>query len=128
MLQSVLKRDRIIVLIGLAGATGLAWIYLVLMASGMADMPADLGDAMDMARVKPWGAVDFALMFLMWAVMMVGMMLPSAAPMILLYAAVVRKQQDQGHAFAPVGVFAAGYVVVWSAFSLGATALQWAFE
>ena len=54
--------------------------------------------------------------------MMVGMMLPSAALMIVLYAAVSRRQRGRGH------VFAAGYLVAWTAFSLAATTAQWALE
>ncbi|MEE8533980.1 MAG: DUF2182 domain-containing protein [Alphaproteobacteria bacterium] len=127
LLESLLRRDRAVVIGGLVAITGLAWVYLFVTAAGMGDMSAAIG-GMAKAAIAPWSALDFALMFVMWAVMMVAMMVPSAAPMILLYAAVVRKQQDKGHAFAPVSVFAAGYVVVWSAFSLGATALQWAFE
>ncbi len=120
-LETILKRDRIIVLSGVVGAAALAWVYLAVVAAGM-------GDAEAMARIRPWGAVDFALMFLMWAVMMVGMMLPSAAPMILLFAAINRKQREQGGPFVPTGAFGAGYVIAWTGFSVLATALQWALE
>lgn len=118
-LEYVLKRDRAVVLAGLAGVTALAWVYIVTLAGGMEG---------GMAGVKPWGAHDFLLMFLMWSVMMVGMMMPSAAPMILLFAMVGRRARERNQPFVPVGVFAAGYVIAWSAFSLGATMLQWAFE
>jgi predicted metal-binding membrane protein len=124
-LEMILKRDRWFVLAALAGVTALAWAYLVVMATDMDDMA--LG-AIAMPTVEPWSALDFWLMFVMWAVMMVGMMLPSAAPMILLYATVSRRQRGRGHVFAPTGVFAAGYLVAWTTFSLAATALQWAFE
>ena len=117
-LESVLKHDRCFVLAGLAGATALAWAYLAVMAGDM--------DAMAMPVVGAWSVWDFWLMAVMWAVMMVGMMLPSAAPMILLYATVSRKQRKRGHVFAPTGLFAAGYVVAWTGFSLAATVLQWA--
>src|ERR671914_2128797 len=126
-LEAVLRRDRLIVLAGLAGVTALAWLYLVLMVAGM-DMSMEMGEAMAMPQIRPWSATDFLLMFLMWAIMMVGMMVPSAAPMILLYARVCRTQRDKGRPFAPTGAFVAGYVAVWSAFSLIATVLQWALE
>ncbi len=84
--------------------------------------------AMALPSIAPWSALDFRLMFVMWAVMMVGMMLPSAAPMILLYAAVSRRQRRRGHVFTSTGVFAAGYVVAWTAFSLAETTAQWALE
>ncbi len=119
-LAGVLQRDRAVTLASLVAVTALAWAYLVALAG-------DMG-AMAMAQVAPWTALDAALMAVMWAVMMVGMMLPSAAPMILLYAAVARKQRGRGRVFAPTGAFAAGYLVAWTLFSLAATALQWALE
>jgi predicted metal-binding membrane protein len=64
-------------------------------------------------------------MFLMWAVMMVGLMLPSAAPMILMITMVNRRKQSRGRDITSPGVFAAGYLAVWTAFSLAATLLQW---
>ncbi len=105
------------------GVTALAWVYLVVMAgqmdsmAGMASMP-----------LRPWSRTDFLLMFLMWAVMMVGMMVPSATPMALIYAAVARKAQRQGASVAPTFVFVAGYVAVWTLFSLFATLAQWGLE
>ncbi len=121
-LESVLKRDRAIVLAGLLGVTALAWVYLFAMAADMG------GGAMAALQPKPWGALDFLLMFLMWAIMMVAMMLPGATPVILLFAALNRKQRERGHPFAPLGAFVAGYIAVWSAFSMGATLLQWGLE
>ncbi len=123
-LELVLKRDRVAVLVGLTGVTVLAWIYLIVLAGGMPDMPAE----MTAARMKPWGAADFALTFLMWSVMMVGMMVPSAAPMILIYAAVSRGTRERGRPFVPTGVFLAGYLVAWTGFSLLATLAQWALH
>ena len=117
-LAGVLQRDRAVTLASLVAVTALAWAYLVALAGDMGAMP----------QVAPWTALDAAMMFVMWAVMMVGMMLPSAAPMILLYAAVSRKQRGRGQVFAPTGAFAAGYLVAWTLFSLAATALQWALE
>jgi predicted metal-binding membrane protein len=103
--------------VGLAGVTALAWAWLLAMPAG--------GEMMSM---HAWSALDFWLMFLMWAVMMVGMMLPSAAPMLLVYAAVVRKAQRQGAVLAPTALFATGYLLAWTLFSVGATLVQWALE
>jgi predicted metal-binding membrane protein len=64
----------------------------------------------------------------MWAVMMVGMMAPSAAPMILIYARVGRKAKGDGKPLAATGWFAAGYFLAWTGFSLAATLAQWAVE
>ena len=119
--ESLLRRDRAIVGAGLAGITLLAWVYLVQMTRAMA--PMDMG--MAMPRMHAWGVHDVAMLVLMWAVMMVAMMLPSAAPMILTFAAVHRRRGEQGRPIVPTGVFVLGYVVVWSAFSVAAALLQW---
>ena len=71
-----------------------------------------------------WDVRHLALLFAMWAVMMVGMMLPSAAPTLLLYAAVLRKSGAAGSVPLRVYAFAAGYLVIWTLFSLLATVLQ----
>jgi len=110
-------RDRAFVLAGVAGISVLAWAWLLAMPAG--------GDMMSM---RAWGAADFWLMFLMWAVMMVGMMVPSAAPMVLMYAAVVRKAERQGAVLAPTAVFVAGYVLAWTLFSVAATLAQWGLD
>ena len=60
----------------------------------------------------------------MWAVMMVAMMVPSAAPMTLVYAAVARKAAREDHPVAPTFVFVAGYVAIWALFSVAAAAAQ----
>ena len=100
-LEALLERDRAVVLAGLAGVTALAWIYLFVAAAEMGGM-AEAG-AMAVMRIRPWTGLDFLLLYLMWVVMMVAMMLPSAAPMILLFAAIRRKWEARGVAFAPVG-------------------------
>ncbi|HET7848309.1 MAG TPA: DUF2182 domain-containing protein [Pseudolabrys sp.] len=144
-LESVLRRDRAIVAAALAVLTALAWVYIVLLANSMAaggmsmgDMPMSnmpMGDSsgMNMGGVlapafKPWTAVEFTTTFAMWTVMMVGMMTPSAAPMILIYARVGRQAALQGKPFAATGFFAGGYLLAWSLFSLVATGGQWALD
>jgi len=64
-------------------------------------------------------------MFALWVIMIVGMMLPSAAPMTLLYAGMVPKGERQGTPMAPIAVFVSGYVAMWGVFSVGATFVQW---
>jgi predicted metal-binding membrane protein len=111
------------ILSGLAGATLVCWLYLVQMAREMGVMPtmSDMG-------VQPWTSVDFLWMLAMWVVMMIGMMLPSATPMILVFAAVARKASREGQVVAPTAVFVAGYLAIWSAFALAATFAQWALD
>jgi predicted metal-binding membrane protein len=71
-----------------------------------------------------WDFTHATLLFAMWAVMMIGMMLPSAAPALLGYASVVRRNAEGERVLARVFAFAAGYLIVWTVFSLIATALQ----
>jgi predicted metal-binding membrane protein len=101
----------------------LAWLYLIRTAGAM-----DAAGPMDMVRVRAWGSSDFFFIFLMWAIMMVGMMVPTAIPMTLVYGAVVRKAARQGTVVAPTLVFVAGYLAVWTLFSLGAALAQWGLD
>ena len=89
---------------------------------------ATVSMAMAVMRPVAWSAGYAVLMVFMWWIMMVAMKLPSAAPMILLYAAVNRKARERGAPFVPTGVFALGYLAAWGVFSLLAVALQWGLE
>ncbi len=60
--------------------------------------------------------------------MMLAMMLPSASPMILLFAGINRRQRQSGNPHVGTGIFALGYLGAWAAFSAVAVALQWGFE
>ncbi len=122
--ESLLKRDRLVIAVGIVGLTALAWAYLVYLARDMGGM--DQG--MMMAQMRSWTIVDFGFMFLMWAVMMVGMMVPTAAPMVLLFAANSRRLREQQQPYVPTAVFLSGYVVVWSGFAVAATAGNWALH
>ena len=124
-LEHVLRRDRAVVIGGLLGVTLLAWAYLLLGAG----MTMDTMPAMDaMPASTPWSPGYAVLVAAMWAMMMVAMMLPSAAPMILLYATVGRRRRAQGQPVADAGMFAAGYVAVWVGFSLAMTMVQWGLD
>jgi predicted metal-binding membrane protein len=126
----VLRRDRIVVCLALIFLTTLAWSYLLWLSADM-DMGGDMG-GMDMVGMMPdhtpWRVMEFALVFVMWTVMMVGMMTPSVAPMILMYARVARQTEAQGAPFAATVWFVVGYFLAWAAFSLLATLLQWRLE
>lgn len=133
-LEAVLRRDRATVLVTLGAVAALAWTYVLWLAaaspgmSGMDDMPgmsmADMGEP----GLRHWSVAEFAFMFAMWAVMMVGMMLPSAAPMILIYARVARQALSRGKPFASAAWFVGGYLLAWTAFALLATVAQWGLE
>jgi predicted metal-binding membrane protein len=122
-LERVLTRERIPVLVAVAGVTALAWTYLVLMAGSQHG-----GMAQGAMASAPWTTTHFVMMLGMWAVMMVGMMLPAAAPMILFFAMFARRSREQGHNVAPVGAFMFGYIAIWSGFALMATTMQWALD
>jgi predicted metal-binding membrane protein len=111
-------------LAGLGVVTTLSWLYLFVMAVGMANM----GDGMPAMMLKRWTLADAVMMFVMWAVMMVAMMVPSVTPVVLLYARVCRRQRIGTEALVPTGAFLSGYIVVWTIFSATATALQWGLE
>ena len=109
-------RDRTIVIVSLLAVAGLAWIYLIGLSQGMSGMEDMLGMAM------PSGPAPFALTAIMWAVMMAGMMLPTALPMILLFI-VVQRRQGERPALTSMA-FAAGYLLIWGGFALVAAVLQ----
>ena len=130
------ERDRSIVILALALLTTLAWSYLVWLSahmdmsgmdmSGFRIVPSGMGDMVP-ARM-PWAATEFAFVFVMWTVMMVGMMTPSTAPMLLMYAQVGRQTKAKGRPLAATTWFAIGYFSIWIAFALLATLVQWALE
>ncbi len=124
-LEALLKRDRWIVAVCLVAVAALSWAYMLYLASAMESMDMSMSMDMAMPRMQSWGAVDFLLLFLMWAVMMVAMMVPSAAPMVLMFAGVNRRRRAREAPYVPTAVFALGYVVVWTVFSLAATLAQW---
>ena len=147
--------QSLVLLVCIAIVVGLAWVYLVLLGSAMMpmgtaetspsasmagmDMPGMDMPGMDMgAKASPsqaaappsdhatmGGALSFGLLAAMWIVMMVGMMLPSATPMIVMAARIGQARAAGGYApLAGAGVFALGYLLVWVGFSLAAAAAQ----
>jgi len=134
-LEAVLRRDRVVVAGALGVVVALAWAYVLWLAADM-----DMG-GMDMTGFRmipagigimapantPWRLIEFVFVFAMWAVMMIGMMAPSAAPMILVYARVSRHSVEGG-SLAATGWFAAGYFAVWIGFAVAATLVQWLVE
>jgi predicted metal-binding membrane protein len=120
------RRDRALIASCIVLITALAWAYLVHLSRSMTSAIADDGTmaAMGMVMNRPWGAGDLLLTFAMWSVMMVGMMAVSALPVLLLFAGLQPQREDRGLAPA-VPAFGLGYLIVWLAFSAGATAAQW---
>lgn len=122
VVERALKRDRWIVLASLLVVIASAWAYIV----AGAGMERVSGASNSMTQT--WSADYFLLMLSMWCVMMVAMMLPSAAPMILLFAAINKKNDERGSPVVSTGVFVTGYVAAWGGFSVVATSLQWGLE
>ncbi len=134
-LEQVLRRDRVVVVAAILIIAAIAWAYTVYVAetgAGMGAMQMDSapgegsgGMGMAMANMRSWSGPDFALMYVMWVVMMVAMMAPSAAPMLLMFAAVNRRRREREAPYVPTVAFLAGYIVVWAVFSLAATGGNW---
>ena len=130
-LECVLARDRRLIAVALAALVVLAWIYLVVLsrqisdAAGVASMPG-MPAMPDMPGTGATGgsAQAIALTVLMWWTMMVGMMVPSAAPMILLFGSVQRRQLAAESPKLRVALFTAGYLAIWGAFSVLAAGAQ----
>ncbi len=116
LLEVTLGRERFLVAAALFLLTALAWLYLVLEAAG---------GGLPLLRPE---ASPLLLAFPMWTVMMVAMMVPSAAPMVLLYARVARHGARRGGAAPAVWAFVGGYLAIWTAFALLAALLQTALQ
>jgi len=127
--EAVLRRDRVVVVAALVFVIALSWIWIVTGAGTgtgaieMTRMPRDM-----MMTPATWTPAYAVLMFVMWWAMMLAMMLPSAAPMLLIFARITRQRGVVTRPWTPTTCFAAGYLAVWGGFSTVATALQWALE
>jgi predicted metal-binding membrane protein len=120
-MEAVLHRDRWLVIASLAAACLLCWAWLVPLARDMYGPMNGVAAWMATGTAEPKSAL---LLLAMWVVMMTGMMLPSAAPTLLLFALVVRAR-DPAHMRSRLYALGAGYLAVWAAFSLAAALLQW---
>lgn len=118
-LEAALRRDRLIVVAGLLTLASLAWWYI---AHAAATMPDHAG--MSMSAAGPWDAGETVGLALMWIVMMIAMMIPSVAPVILLFAGLSRRRRVQGVPATPVSVFILGYLLAWSGYAVLAALTQ----
>lgn len=131
--ERLVRRDRVIVALMIGVLFLLAALYTIsgigmdmsaldmTAMRGMADMPGSRSPGV-------WTAGHALLVFLMWWVMMVAMMLPSVAPTVLLYAALLRRGSAAARVPAISAAFVAGYLAAWAGFSAGAAGLQWGLE
>ena len=157
-IEKLLRHDRTVVLVSLSAVIVVSWVYILAgagmgmsafqmssmkmalgpsFAPGASTMPGmaagTAGSTMSgMATVMPWTPGYAVLMFYMWWIMMIAMMLPSAAPTVLLYALVNRKAEARPASAArqpwSAAAFTAGYLAAWAGFSAIAVSLQWTFE
>lgn len=125
-LETILKRDRIIIVAGIVLLSLTSWGYLFYDDWRM----RTTGSCCKLAEVdlRHWLSVDLLLLFVMWSIMMVAMMAPTAAPMVLTFAAVNRRRQAAQRPYVPTGFFLLGYLLAWTLFSAAATAAQWALH
>ena len=124
---ALFRRDRVILGAGLLAVALLAWAWLISEAHRM--NVSGVCECMRMKMTGPdnsaWPVATLLPLFLMWCVMMVAMMLPSALPMVLTFAAVARNRQRLGRPYVPTTIFVSGYLAIWCVFSAIIAAGQW---
>ena len=124
-LEALLRRDRLVVGAGLAALVAAAWLYLLHMAAVMSDMAMHAAmPGMAMPMMYAWSWVEVGALAVMWTVMMVAMMTPSAAPMILMFAMIHRRRRAEGRPAVPTAIFVLGYLAIWTAYSVAAALAQ----
>jgi predicted metal-binding membrane protein len=120
LLESALKHERVVTATLIVLIPLVCWAWIALMAR---DMYGDMLGASAWMMTADWDVPHLLLLWAMWAVMMTAMMLPSAAPLVLLYAGALRSSGDV-HVARKMYAIAAGYVLVWVLFSVAATIVQ----
>lgn len=118
------QRDRLFVIVSIVVVSLLAWSYMLYDAYRM-----ETGDMATMWMPPTgggsWAAGDFAWTFVMWAVMMIAMMTPSATPVVVMFSTINRTRAQRQQAFVPTLFFLFGYLLAWTLFSALITVLQW---
>jgi predicted metal-binding membrane protein len=117
------KGQRLVIYTGLAGIILLAWAYLVYLAN--TTQMTNMGMDISMPSMQTWGITDTSLNFVMWVVMMVAMMTPSAVPVLMMYRTVSQMQNKANSQVSSTWLFLSGYLVTWVGFSAAATLAQW---
>jgi predicted metal-binding membrane protein len=114
--------DRTVVLTLLGLLAALCWAYLLFRVGRMS--PVGTGAAVQPA---PYRAADLALLYALWVVVIAAMMLPAAAPSVLLYARVKRVYRERW-VYPGISLFILGYLFVWCCCALAATLAGWALH
>ncbi len=121
LVESALRHDRAVLVVVLVVIPLICWAWIVAMAR---DMYGSMTGPSAWMMTAVWDTPHLILLWAMWAVMMAGMMLPAAAPILLLYGGAARNRDGGVHGAARVYALAGGYLLVWGLFSVGATLLQ----
>lgn len=125
-LQLILTRERLFAAAGTLAVVGVAWAYLLRISGGVGGDGMAMTDAMAIPQARGANFGDFGLTFAMWGAMMVAMMVPSAAPMILLYASAGKNQGTSR--YLAIVVFIGAYLLVWGGFAATAAAAHIGFQ
>lgn len=130
--EPVLKKDRVVILTALCAMFVASWAYLM-SGAGMGHSPIDLTvmhSKFAAVLLKPvvWTPVDALSVAVMWLVLTIAIVIPAAAPIVLLHATENRKRREPVNVSVFSGLFLSGYLAVWGLFSLAATAAQWTLE
>jgi predicted metal-binding membrane protein len=131
-IEAVLRRERAVIAAGLAAIVALAWVYIWL-GAGMGMSAIDM-TALSLFPHRQDDVIGemasaWPIITAMWWVMMIAMMTPSAAPLILLYGLVLRRNATLSQdVYIPSLLLLAGYLVAWLVFAVAAAALQKALQ
>jgi predicted metal-binding membrane protein len=120
-IELALQHDRAPLIVLLILVPVACWVWIVAMAR---DMYGPMTGASAWMMTLRWDARHILLLWLMWAVMMAGMMLPSASPVLLMYGVAARRQVSRAAAGRQIYALASGYLALWALFSVAATAAQ----
>lgn len=120
-----LEPIQLVVVGGIAALVGLTWLDLWRRAS---QMHRHMAMGMAMPSQTTWDLADLGATAVMWGVMMIAMMLPSATPLLVLFARSQRPRLGAAEGSWRTGLLAGGYLVVWLGWSGLAAVLQWALH
>ena len=121
VVEAALSRPNRTLIVVVALLPLACWAWVAAMAR---DMYGPMTGASAWMMTVEWDAPRLLLLWAMWAAMMAGMMLPTLTPLLMLYARAVRNRTDVTNPSRRIYAMAAGYLLVWAGFSVGATMLQ----
>jgi predicted metal-binding membrane protein len=125
----ILLRERVLLTLTLIALVGLSWAYLIWMAADMAAQGgATIAHCAAMPGMTSSSVVYLWWLFVMWAVMGIAMMLPTAWPLVALYARFSRQRQPDLPVVGASLHLVLGYLLIWFGFGIAAALVQWGLE